>query len=168
MLYATEESEDQESISVKVAEYISQDLKQDDLIFENPIYRQILAEASEKCAQNDFISERYFLNHPDPDISRIAADLVSDKYPLSKIYSKFKEPEKETDRLIELVPYEVMNYKDAILKKRMEELNHKIKIAQEENNPENATKLMSELSLLWQESKKLLAKHLGERIILKI
>ena len=167
-LYATEESEDQESISVKVAEHISQDLKQDDLIFENPIYRQILAEASEKCAQNDFISERYFLNHPDPDISRIAADLVSDKYPLSKIYSKFKEPEKETDRLIELVPYEVMNYKDAILKKRMENLNLKIKIAQEQNDIENATKLMSELSLLWQESKKLLAKHLGERIILKI
>lgn len=168
ILYSTENEENKEVTSVKVAEYIVFDLEQDDLKLENPIYRQILAEAFEKCNQEDFIAERYFLNHPDPLISRIAADLASDKYALSKIHSKFKLLEEEVDRLIELVPYEVLNYKDAILKKRMDDLNYKIKLAQEQNNLEELTKLMTELSLIWQESKKLIAKHLGERIILKL
>ncbi|MDR1369360.1 MAG: DNA primase [Dysgonamonadaceae bacterium] len=168
ILYTTENPDNKDLIAISVAEYITQDLEQDELVFENPVYRQILAEASGKCKQEGFTSERYFLNHPDPDISRLAADLVSDKYPLSKIHSKFKKMEEESERLVELVPYEVMNYKDAILKKRMENLNLEIKIAQEENDTGKVTQLMTELSLLWQESKKLLAKHLGERIILKL
>ncbi|GHU87501.1 DNA primase [Bacteroidia bacterium] len=167
ILYSTEATEDQESVSVRVAEYIIRDLEQDELKLENPTYRRILEEASERCKQEDFIAERYFLNHSDPEINRIAADLVSDKYPLSKIHSKLKKVEEEVDRLVELVPYEVLNYKDAVLKKRMDDLNYQIKSAQEQNDTEKSTKLISELSLLWQESKKLLAKHLGERIILK-
>ena len=165
-LYTTEKSEDQESVTVTVAEYVAQELEQDELTFENPIYRQILSESFDKCRQEGFACERYLLNHPDPNISQIAADLASDKYTLSKSNLKSKVP--EIDRLIESVPYEVMNYKDAILKKRMENLNLKIKAAQEQNDTESEIKLFSELSLLWQESKKLLAKHLGERIILKI
>ena len=166
VLYTTEKSEDQESVTVTVAEYVAQELEQDELTFENPIYLQILSESFDKCRQEGFLCERYLLNHPDPNISQIAADLASDKYTLSKSNLKSKVP--EIDRLIESVPYEVMNYKDAILKKRMENLNLKIKAAQEQNDTESEIKLFSELSLLWQESKKLLAKHLGERIILKI
>ncbi len=168
VLYTTEDPESQELTTITVAEYITQDFEQDELVLENPVYRQILAEASERSKQEGFATERYFLTHPDPGISRLAADLVSDKYPLSKIHSKFKKMEEESDRLVELVPYEVLNYKDAILKKRMEDLNLKIKTAQEQKNIEQATELISELSLLWQESKKLIAKHLGERIILKL
>lgn len=167
ILYSTEATEDQEPVSVRVAEYIAGDLEQDELKLENPTYRRILEEASERCKQEGFIAERYFLNHSDPGINRIAADLVSDKYPLSKIHSKLKKIEEEIDRLVELVPYEVLNYKDAVLKKRMDDLNYQIKSAQEQNDTEKATRLISELSLLWQDSKKLLAKHLGERIILK-
>jgi DNA primase len=167
ILYLKEATDNQESTLVRVAEYIAGDLEQDELKLENPTYRQILEEASERCNQEGFISERYFLNHSDPEISRIAADLVSDKYPLSKIHSKLKKMEEEVDRLVELVPYEVLNYKDAVLKKRMDDLKDQIKSAQEQNDTGKANKLISELSLLWQESKKLLAKHLGERIILK-
>ncbi len=168
VLYTIENPENQEPTPITVAEYITLDFEQDELTLENPIYRQILAEAFERCKQENFSSERYFLNHTDPVISRLAADIVSDKYPLSKIHSKFKKMEEESDRLVELVPYEVLNYKDAILKKRMEDLNRKIKIAQEQNNTEQLTDLITELSLLWQESKKLISKHLGERIILKL
>ncbi len=168
VLYTVTDPETQELVSISVIEYITQDLEQDELVLENPIFRQMLAEASDKCKQEGFVSERYFLTHPDPNISRLAADLVSDKYPLSKVHSKFKKMEEEADRLVELVPYEVLNYKDAILKKQMEDINHKIKNAQEQNDTEQVIRLMSELSILWQESKKLLAKHLGERIILKI
>ncbi len=163
-----EENDNQEIEKVSVIDYIVDDLKNDELIFKNPLYHTILTEAYQKAKQEGFIAERYFLSHPDPEISQLAADLVSDKYTLSKIHSKFQKVEEEADKLLELVPYEVLNYKDAILKKQMDDLSLKIKIAQESNDFDRLAELMKELSLLWQESKKLISKHLGERIVLKI
>ncbi len=168
ILYTAENEEKTEQIPVTVAEYIVRDLQQDDLEFEHPMHRQILLEACERCKQEGFVAERYFLSHPDPEVSRLSVDLASDKYPLSKIHSKFQKVEEESEKLMELVPYEVLNYKDAILKKQMDELNYKIKKAEEQGNSEYSAQLMSELSELWKESKKILSKHLGERIILKI
>ena len=167
-LYATENEETQEQIPVSVAEYIYQDLTQDDLVLENPVLKQMLDEALERIKQPDFIAERYFLNHPNPEISRLAVKFVSDKYPLSKVHSKFQKIEDESEKLRDLVPYEVLNYKDAILKRQMDILNTRIKSEQDNNNSEQMDELMSELSSLWQESKKIISKHLGERIVLKI
>ncbi len=168
VLYISENEETQEQIPVTVAEYVYQDLAQDDLAFENPLFKQMLDEALEKLKQPEFVAERYFLNHPNPEISQLAVKFVSDKYPLSKVHSKFQKIEDESEKLLELVPYEVLNYKDAILKRQMDILNTRIKSAQDNNDFEEMKKLMSELSPLWQESKKIISKHLGERIVIKI
>jgi len=168
VLYVSENEETKAQIPVTVAEYIYQDLTQDDLALENPVFKQMLNEVLEKLNQPDFMAERYFLNHPDPEISQLAVKFVSDKYALSKVHSKFQKVEEESERLMELVPYEVLNYKDAILKQQMETLNARIKSAQDNNDFEEMKNLMSELSSLWQESKKIISKHLGERIVLKI
>ncbi|MDR0233036.1 MAG: DNA primase [Dysgonamonadaceae bacterium] len=168
VLYVSENEETKEQIPVTVAEYIYQDLTQDDLALENPVFKQMLNEVLEKLNQPDFVAERYFLNHSNPEISQLAVKFVSDKYSLSKVHSKFQKIEEESERLMELVPYEVLNYKDAILKQQMETLNARIKSAQDNNDFEEMKNLMSELSSLWQESKKIISKHLGERIVLKI
>ena len=168
VLYVSEQEETQEQIPVTVAEYIYQDLVQDDLVLENPLFKQMLDETLEKINQPGFIAERYFLNHPNPEISQLAVDFVNDKYPLSKVHSKFQKIEEESEKLLESVPYEVLNYKDAILKRQMDMLNARIKSAQDNNDFEEMKNLMSELSSLWQESKKIISKHLGERIVIKI
>jgi len=168
VLYGSENEETKEQIPVTVAEYIYQDLAQDDLILENPVFKQMLNEALENINQADFKAEHYFLNHPNPVISQQAVDFVNEKYPLSKVHSKFQKIEEESEKLIELVPYEVLNYKDAILKRQMDILNARIKSAQDNNDFEEMKKLMSELSSLWQEPKKIISKHLGERIVIKI
>ncbi len=168
ILYVAENEETQEQIPVTVTEYICQDLAQDELSLENPLYKTILDEALGKIKEPEFVPERYFLNHPDPQISTLAVKLASDKYPLSKVHSKFQKVEEESEKLLDLVPYEVLNYKDAILKRQMDILNAKIKSAQDNNDSEQLEKWMGELSTLWQESKKIISKHLGERIVLKI
>ncbi|MCL2650605.1 MAG: DNA primase [Candidatus Azobacteroides sp.] len=167
-LYTGENEETQEQIPISVVEYIYHELNQDDLSFENPLFKQILEETLDKYRQPDFISERHFLNHSNPEISQLAVGFVSDKYTLSKFHSKFQKIEEESEKLLDLVPYEVLNYKDAVLKRQMESLKTQIKIAQDENDTEKADELMGKLSGLWKESEKIISKHLGERIVLKI
>lgn len=168
VLYIRENEETGEQIPVKVIDYIVESLTEDEIIFENSLYKQVLDESQHKIGQPDFIAERYFLNHPDPVISQLAVMLASDKYALSKVHSKFQKVEEESERLFELVPYEVLNYKNAILQKQMDEINARIKAAQDNNQPELLESLIIELTKLWQQPKKHIAKHLGERIILKI
>jgi DNA primase len=166
MTYRNEET--QEVISVSVIEDIVHDLKADELEFTNLLYKRILEEAFEKCKEEGFVAEQYFKNHPDPQISRFAADISTDKYIESKVHSKYKKVESESEKLLELIPYVVLNYKDAILKSRMEEINRQIKAAQEKGELEQLEQLIKQLTELWQKSKKEIALHLRERIITKI
>ena len=59
--------------------------------------------------------ERYFTTHPDSSISMLAVDLVSEKYQLSKVHTKFQKVELEADRLWELIPRAFYEMKNAIL-----------------------------------------------------
>jgi DNA primase len=166
MTYRDEET--QEIVSVRVVEDIVHDLEADELKFTNLLYKRILEEALEKCKEEGFVAEQYFKNHPDPQISRFAVDISTDKHIESKIHSKYKKIESESEKLLELIPYVVLNYKDAILKSRMEEINRQIKAAQEKGELEQLEQLIKQLTGLWQKSKKEIALHLRERIITKI
>ncbi|GHT73681.1 DNA primase [Bacteroidia bacterium] len=160
--------ENSEQTALKVIDLIVFDLKGDELIFANPLYQKILDEAYERRLDKNFIPEQYFKNHPDPEISRFAVNISTDKYIESKVHSKYKKVEKESEKLLELIPYVLLNYKDAILKHRMDEMNRQIKIAQEEGNTGELAELVKQLTELWQQSKKEIALHLRERIITKI
>lgn len=151
-----------------VIEYIVEELEQDGLAFSDPLYHRILRETFERYKQPGFRAETYFRNHSDYGISRLAIDLTTDKYIESKIHSRFKEIPGEKDKLIDLVPYVVINYKDAILKNRIDEINVFIKESEANGDFDKVMALTTELSELWCESKKLFAKHLRERIITKI
>jgi DNA primase len=157
-----------EMISVKVIEHIASDLQNDELEFANPLYKRIMEEACTQHEAENFIAERYFKNHPDPEISQFAVDISTDKYIESKVHFKHKKIETEKEKLLELIPYVILTYKDAILKNRMDEINHQIKIAEEKGDSEELEQLIKQLTGLWQESKKEIALHLRERIITKI
>jgi DNA primase len=164
-----------ENIAVNVIELIASDLKYDEMEFYNPLYKKILAEGYEKFRTEGFIAEHYFRNHPDPDISRFAVDISTDRYIESKLYSKrqvAKDEEQKKEELnsllLEQVPYVMFNYKDAILKHRMDDITRQIQQAQEENDLEKQTELTRQLVQLWKDSKKKIAVQLRERIITKI
>ena len=63
---------DGNNVELPVAQYISLDLAGDDFKFHNELYNQILQEAVEHVEEDGFVSETYFANHPNPEISRIA------------------------------------------------------------------------------------------------
>lgn len=159
-----------------VIEVIRFDLMRDKFIFSgetffsNTLYRAIFDEACGKVSDESFICDKYFLTHLDPGISKLATDLVSDKYQLSKIHAKSigeSEDEKssrlrERNSLDKLVIRATTELKNAHVMQRINEVKKRIETADAQQQME----LMNELRQL-QDLKKVLAKNLGERIILR-
>ena len=114
------ETEENAETPLTVIEYISMDLKQDELQFHNPLHRKILAEAESHLHDQNFTAERYFLAHPDPTISRLAAEMINDRYQLSKYHSKSQKIITDEERLHELVPHQIIDFKLAILEEEMD------------------------------------------------
>lgn len=158
---------------INIIEFVKTDLEQDGLWFTYPLYKQMLDEAIEHMQQEGFTPSRYFLSHPDTQISKIAVDLISDKYQLSKVHIKqFGEnvnmedtPLSEDKHLIKHVPWVLTELKNAYVKQRMDEITEQLKEKQKEGNFELVMSLMTELKEL-KEVKKMLDKFLGERIVL--
>lgn len=167
VLYDYVDEETNERVIMRVAEYIRFDLERDDLTFYTPAFKQMLDEAAERCPDEGFVASRYFLAHPDPDISRLAANLISDKYQLSKYHTKFRELEQEEDKLDYLVPREIYSLKDAYILYKIKDIQAKIKEAQNEGDMERIFDLMKQNTRL-NEIKNVLCKELGERIVLKM
>lgn len=159
-----------------VVEVIYEDLLRDQFLFDdvhyfkNDIYRDIFEEAYNKRNEDAFDTIKHFVNHIDPEISSIAVDLVSDPYQLSKIHSKSigeKEDDKsskliERNSLDKLVIRATTELKNAYVMKRIQEVKDKIKVA----SADTILELMAELKEL-QNLKMILAKSLGERIVLR-
>jgi DNA primase len=147
-------------------------LENDGLQLENPLYQQFLNEAKQRCYTEDWNAEKYFKNHQDINISGIAIDLITEQYQLSKIHEKItpkpkteeEQRQQEHERLLNLIPRIVFEYKNKIVSDKIKSLQEQIKTAQEEN-VENLDTLLVEF-LQMDKIRKQLAQFLGERIIL--
>jgi len=152
---------------VYVVEYIVEELECEGLSLSHPVYRKILEEAFQKYQEKEFKAETYFRNHIDQKISKIAAELSTDKHIESKIHSKYKCIPKEEEKLSDLVPYVVINYKNLLLQNRIDELNSRMKEEEQQGNMQKIDFLLKELSELTKK-KQQIAIHLRERIVTKI
>ena len=147
-----------------VIEYIASDLQTDDLQFHNPIHRQILAEAVAHIHDANFRAEHYFSTHPDSTISQYTVSLINEKYTLSKYHTKNQKIVTDDERLLELVPHLMIDFKHAIVE---EELKHTLQALQNPENAKDEKKCMAimkhykELS----EVQKIMAKRLGDRVV---
>ena len=158
------ENEEQEQVPYKVIEFIAASLKEDDLQFHNPLHRKILNEAIAHENDSQFTSERFFLTHPDPEINKLAADMVSERYQLSKYHSKSQKIISDEERLYELIPRLLIDFKLSIVE---EEMKHTLlALAQPEiaGNPEKAKEIMERYKTLHQ-AQMLMARNAGDRIV---
>ena len=167
MLFDFMDEETNNHIIFHVADYIREDLKQDELTFYTPLFKMMLEEAAELCKNEGFIAQRYFLAHPNPNVSKLAANLISDKYQLSKYHTKYREIEQEEDKLDQLVPRDIYSFKEAYILYKFKEIQSLIKEKQANSNLEEVMELMKQLTHL-NEIKSVLSKQLGERIVLKM
>ena len=153
-----------------VTEFVQFDLERDNITFSNNLYRLMFDKAVEHIGDKDFNSGNYFLNYPSNKVSRLASDLLSDRYQLSNIHSKIlgEEVGDKSSRLLEqnhlsnFVPRATTELKNAYVMQKIEEVKEEIKNSEHDRYPE----LITQLKQL-QDIKRVLAKELGERIVLK-
>lgn len=151
---------------VTVAEYIVNDLKEDELAFHNPLHRRILSEAVGHIHEQNFTSERFFVAHPDPAISAIATELASDRYQLSKYHSKTKKVVTDEERLYEIVPMLMNNFKDAIVAEELKHIMYALQDPAIANDNAQCNALMQRYKEI-KEIQDMMAKRLGDRVVLR-
>ena len=145
-----------------VTEYIAYNLKVDDIQFHNPIHRRILKEAEENVRKENFVSEKYFLSNPDPEISKVAADMSSDRYQLSNYHSKGQKIITDEERLYELVPRLLMDFKISILKEEMKHTLQALNDPAIASNPEKCAEIMTHFRDL-TETQNMILRDAGDR-----
>lgn len=153
--------EDEDALTV--IEFIYQDLKQDQIAFQNGIYTQILEEAYAHVNDENFLAERYFTLHQDQTISKLAVDLISDKYQISKIYLESDPENLKEISLSDKIQYLIVDFKLTIVNAQIEKVQQEIAVAQ--NDETKAREAMMRFVQLL-EVRKNLAKFAGERVVM--
>jgi DNA primase len=158
VIYDNIETEDGQTISFNVAQYIDYDLGQDELTFANPLYNQILAEAVAHSGEEGFRALSYFTNHPDIEVSKLATQLAVDRHQLT---GRFIVAERDGS-LRQRVEQLVMTYRLQLVEARMKE------IVRELRTPGLSMEQSMQLLQEHKETKELceaLAKRLGREVI---
>lgn len=154
--------EDGGEMEVSVAEYIHYNLTQDDLSLQHPVYLRMLCEAVSHIGTEGWTAERHFLSHPDAEISAAAVELASDRFQLSR--SNERDIRKDDDRLHELIPHLLMEYKLSILKAEMKEVMQQLQspeVMQDSARTMEVMKRCKELQEILME----ISKRTGDRIL---
>ena len=152
---------------VTVGDYILEEIERDNLLFENPVHALMLEDYKIHHKQENFIAERFFLYHTNGQISVLTADLISEKYTLSRIHSKIKKIETDAERLIDLVPRVVFEFKNSLILDMIKKKLIELKAANDSKDTDLYKRIMKDWDQL-EQSKKQLSKTLGERIIIKL
>lgn len=159
----TAEDDDGNTHPVTVAQYIVEDLANDGLSLRVPAYRHFLEEAQRVCdGSDDRDSVQIFISSPDSEISQIAANFGEDPYELCQSQQQNYVPESE--RLTELIPRLLHDFKNSVVRNEMEALLRQLRDKEVCNNPDECLKIMNrykELTLL----EKQFAKILGDRVL---
>ncbi len=157
-----------------VIEFIHFDLERDNIKLTNKLYAQIFEEAYRESVDKNFQPARYFTSHADENISKLATEMVSDRYQLSKIHAKALGEDHDDENSILLeenslemsIPRITTELKNAYVMKQISHVMKEIKEADEKGDFESTLRLLQEKKKL-EEIKKLLAKMLGEQVIIR-
>ncbi len=75
-------------VDIKIAEYILRELRSDELKFTNSLHELFLKDLEKHLNDESFVPSSFFVAHQNPDVSLLAADLLTEKYQLSRIFLK--------------------------------------------------------------------------------
>ena len=181
-----EQGDDGEAVPLTVGRYVVEELAElrgeIGCMVHDAVYARMLDEMERYANGEGFDSVHYFIGHADPDISRAAADLVSEKYQLSRMFTKEDEytgdpndkkdmeiyqrhkEEKERKELADGVVRVVFEYKDAIVDAKEKALLAELRDVQASGNETRVFEIIREQQML-KEIRKQLAAHLGQRVL---
>jgi DNA primase len=122
------EQEDEIKEKVTVGQYIINEIQNDDLEFKNLVYQKIFNEYRSQLEINPDVDSRYFVNHPDSQISQIAVDFLSTPHKLSKIWIKHQAfDEDEAEFLHKAAPKAIIVFKSKVMQIAIKRLHEELK-----------------------------------------
>jgi DNA primase len=129
-LYEYEDENTHETEVMSAGEFMVQELENDDLVSENPLFRKVFYEVSNHLDNDNFDAEKHFVYHPDGEMSRLAINLLSEKYVESKRWAKAGAFAEQPEDILEvLVPKVINGYKFRRIVTLQDEIHNEIKKA---------------------------------------
>ena len=120
---------------ISVGEFMISELEKDDLISENELFRMIFQEVKENLENKNFDPWKYFIYHPNGEISALATNLLSEKFIESNIWKRGGGfTEKEDDILDLLIPKIINEYKARKIRLMLPAIEDEINKAYLEND----------------------------------
>ena len=149
---------------VTVTEFVASEFDMDKIAFTTPLFAEVLDELRAHASEPDFVAERYFIAHHNPALSRLAVDLIEEKYQLSKYHSKTQTVLSEVDRLAEIVMHLMDDYKNSLVEQQIKDALNQLRQPEVMSDPDKCLEVMSRYKGLI-ELKQYMAKRLGDRVI---
>ncbi len=144
-----------------IARFVKEQLEIDNMEFLTPLYKKMIDDVVERVDEDNFSCSKYFLTSPELEVSKVAADMLNDKYHLNNSMAKI-EPEENT--ISTTVPRLVLDYKFFVIKKELQTLKRQLALPTVIADSQKLTTIMQRYKLLTDVQKRL-AKQLGDRII---
>jgi DNA primase len=122
------EDKEIENISVRISDFILQDILNDEIKFENVSCQKIFDEFVALQHRNEIPDKDFFLYHPDHEISSFSIDVTMTPYELSGNWEKNQiTVNHESERLKNSVVSAVLAFKAKKIERMLEEVQRKIK-----------------------------------------
>ncbi|MFT7114291.1 MAG: DNA primase [Candidatus Azotimanducaceae bacterium] len=128
------------SSEVHVAHFIVQQINQDDLKFDNPIYQQIYNDFAKSDAISEVLPASFFTRHEDSQIVHLVSDLITEIHQISPSWGKFEVvPPAREKRIRKDVLQSIFYFKQTKLQRLINGLQDNLK------KSENGQEIMAEL-----------------------
>ena len=161
-LLVDEQGEEGRRVEISVADYVAEELEADGLQLHSDLFARVLNEACTQYKQSGMSSLQYFMTHPDAEISSLAARLGTDKYVLCE--SQQQGFVRDEDRLGELVPRLLHDFKNSIVRAEMKRVLAELSNPEVQGDAEKCTELMKQYKDL-SEIERQFAQVLGDRVL---
>lgn len=152
--------------TVTVSDYIVGEITSDELDFDDTVCSTIFSEFRFNAGHGLMTSDRQFVKHEDPAISSLSADLLSEPYELSKIWSeKQTYVETEETRMHDIVCDAVLKFKSEKIKGMRRVIIEQMEEAVKTGDNERVIVLQKRYSAL-NSALGQISKQIGGRIVL--
>ncbi len=157
----------EENTRVSVADYIIREIQNDELEFNNLIYKQVFEDVKDLIEKEKELTERHFIYHDNAGVRELAVDIFTSRYELSNVWKR-KESYVELpgENLGYEVPKSLLSYKMMVVEKALGQLRTELDTAEKKNDLEQLNKLILRIQSLGS-VKIALSKGLGGRTIIR-
>ena len=167
------ENENGEDVDVEVpiVQYIKEDLDADGFVLNNNIYQQMLDEYWQRYQESGISSEEFFQKNVNAEFVEVASTVISDPYPLSRIFDKDSNSRIKAKALsmddpevyCKEVLYALNNFKSTWLQHEIDDRMERLK-SLTDNDMDKLQELLTEIKNL-KDVQRDFDKMLGERHI---